>query len=170
MKILFKRTVAVLMVMAIGVLCPIVSAAENFKQGVGLASEMVLVSEEVAHLNGGLILVTTIHEQVAPSSRSTYTKSGSKTQTVRNSSNVALFSYTVHGVFTVNPGISATCTSSTASHTIHDSAWSLASSTASRSGNRALATGVFNRRLLGIVVETRTLDLTLTCSVNGVLS
>jgi len=178
MKNLFKKTLVVLMAMSIVGAFSITSTAENLKQSIGIADEMVLVGEDIEYLGNGLVLVTTIHQQVEPFSNetiystnnSTYTKTGSKTQTFRNSLNEVLFSYTVNGTFRVNPGVSASCTSSTASRSINSSAWSLSSSTASRSGNRAMATGVFNRRLLGIVVETRTLNLTLTCNVNGVLS
>jgi hypothetical protein len=170
MKRQLRKVMAVLVTMAMltSFLCSSVTA--NSERSNVVSNEMVLVSESVKYLDNGLILVTTITESIASNPRSTYTKSGTKTETIRNSSNEILFSLSVHGTFTVNPGVSAVCTSSRVSHTINSSAWSLHSSSASRSGNRAMATGLFQRKFLFVVVDSLQIDLTLTCSVNGVLS
>ena len=119
--------------------------------------------------------VTTIHEQISSGSgvstkATPYTKTGTRTQTAKNSSNVTLYSFTVKGTYTVNPGVSATCTASSYSHTISNSDWYLDSASASRTGNKAMATGTFKRKILFIVVETQVLSPTLTCDKNGNLS
>ena len=173
MKKMFKKILALSLITIVFVsgFC-INSQAETIDNSI---EEFVVVKENIELLDNGITITTTITERVLkttdrnPSKAATYTKTGKATQTAKNGS-TTLFSFTVHGTFTVNPGISATCTSSSYSHSITESAWSLDSASASKSGNKASASGTFKKKLLFITVDTMTLNLTLTCNANGVLS
>jgi len=172
MKKLFGKLFVISLVLTLSIGClSIPSQAEAAPQPV---NNMVLISEDIEYLSNGITLITSIYEDISINKSSAtkgtpYTKSGKRTQTAKNGT-TTLYSFTITGTFTVNPGVSATCTSSVPSHTIDHSDWSLSSSSASKSGNKALGTGVFKRTLLFFTVETQTLNLTLTCSTNGVLS
>lgn len=136
------------------------------------STNMVLVSETVEKLEDGSEIVTVIYEEVpaVATASTTYSKSGSKTTTYRNSDGEAQVALTTSGTFTVVSGVSSTCTASSVLTTIYNSDWSVSSKSASKSGNKAIGNGTFKRKLLGITVDTKDLTCTLTCSVNGVLS
>lgn len=136
------------------------------------STNTVLVSETVEKLEDGSEIVTVIYEEVpaAATASTTYTKTGSKTCTHKNSDGDALFALTTHGTFTVVSGVSATCTSASVSTTIYNSNWSVESKSASKSNNKATGEGTFVKRVLGIKTNTEEITCTLTCSVNGVLS
>jgi hypothetical protein len=99
--------------------------------------------------------------------RTTVTKS--KASTYYANTGTKCFTLTVTGTFTYD-GTSATCTSATYSSTIHNNEWSLATGAASHSGNSATATGTFVRKVLGVVVSTKILTVTLSCSPSGEFS
>lgn len=170
MKKTLKRLIAISMVITMSIGCfPFNAQATS-----ALHDDMELVSENIEYLENEITLITTIHEQASHTTgistrATTYSKTGTKTQTGMNGSMV-LYSLSVTGTFTVNPGVSATCTESSYGYTINDSAWALDSASASRSGNKATASGTFKRTLLLITVETVTLNPVLSCDVNGNLS
>ena len=67
-------------------------------------------------------------------------------------------------------GSSATCTSSSVSVTIYDSAWYTISKSATKSGNTASASVTMGYKLLGITTNRVTVTPTLSCDANGNLS
>lgn len=129
-----------------------------------------LISEEIEYYQDGSSVVTQVFEDEIISSKGTVTKSGSKTAAYRDSSNNILCSFTVHGTFSVNTGVSATCTAASYSYTAPGSGWSLKTASATKSGSSAVGTSTFVRKVLLITVDIRDLNCTLTCSKNGVLS
>lgn len=134
-------------------------------------SQNRVVSETVEYFEDGSCAVITICEDILPQSRaSTYTKSGSKTYTAKNSDGDVLWKFKVNGTFSVNSGVSATCTSSSYSTSNLASGWSLKTATASRSGNKAIADGTFQKKVLLIVTRTEECRVTLQCDSNGNLS
>lgn len=70
------------------------------------------------------------------------------------------------GTFTYN-GTTAICTASSCSVSIYDTDWYVISKTASKSKNVAYATAVLGRKVLGVKVDEKTYNLTLTCDANG---
>ena len=64
-----------------------------------------------------------------------------------------LWDYTLYGTFTVNPGVSATCTSVTGSPKIYDNSWSVASNTPSRSGNKATGKITMQKNSLAVLCK-----------------
>lgn len=73
------------------------------------------------------------------------------------------------GSFTYN-GKSATCTASSCSVTINNSAWYTISKSASKSGDTAKASVTMGKKLLGVTVAEVPVTITLTCDANGNLS
>lgn len=101
---------------------------------------------------------------------STYEKSGKKTYTAKNNDGDTLFSFTVHGTFSVQSGVSASCTKASYSYSITDNIWELKSASASRSGNKAVGDAEFIKKILFITVDSLEPHIVLTCDSNGKLS
>lgn len=130
-----------------------------------------LVSETTLQLDNGMSVTILITEEPTRSTRAmTYTKSGSKYYIFRDSDGNELFRFTVTGVFTVVPDVSATCTSASYSTSISDDAWEVDSASAYASGNQAIGSATFIKKVLFVTVDTASCDVTLTCDVNGSLS
>ena len=100
----------------------------------------------------------------------TYTKTGSKYYILRNKNGAELWRFTVHGTFSVNSGVSSTCTGVSHSISITEDAWQNESASTSRSGNQAIGDATFIKKLLFITVETKGCHVVLTCDSNGNLS
>ena len=139
------------------------SSAEEIDPG-------VLVSRTVEVQPDGSSIEILIYENSVSSRATTYSKSGSKTYNARNSAGEIQWSFTVNGVFTVTTGTSAVCTSASHSYSITNDAWNYVSGSSYKSGNKAIGNAEFNRKVLGIVIDTGTCTVTLTCDVNGNLS
>lgn len=123
------------------------------------------VKEEVIYFEDGSYITVTIVEQ---ETRASGTKSGSKKYTyTSNGENV--WQIVLSGSFSYT-GSSATCTSSSCSVNIYDSAWYTISKSASKSGNTAYGTATVGRKLAGVTVDRHTEDLSLSCSASGSLS
>ncbi len=97
----------------------------------------------------------------------TYEKSGWKTYTATNADHETLFTFTVHGTFSINPGVATTCTKSSYSYTIVNSHWELEKASSFCSGNQAIADADFIKKILSITVETYNAHVVLTCDANG---
>lgn len=133
----------------------------------------VVVSESTEYFEDGSSITTTITQLITDSqnqTRATRTVTGSKTKTVKDTSGSVLFKFKITGTFTVNEGVSATCTAVSCSGSDFASGWSLDSYTTSKSGNTAKATGVFKHKKLGITTVTQEVTNTLSCSTSGTLS
>lgn len=129
-----------------------------------------LVSKTVQYLEDGSRIETAIYEEIVKTRASSYMKSGSKVRSAYNADGNLICTLTVRGVFSVDEGVSATCTSVSHSTSIVDDDWSCTSSSSSKSGNRATANGTFKRTLLGVTVDTQNLQVTLQCDDLGNLS
>lgn len=101
--------------------------------------------------------------------RASGTVSGNKATTYYDNNNTALWKATLSGTFTYN-GSSATCTVSSCTVSIYNSAWYTISKSASKSGNAAYGTGTVGEKLLGVTVQRVPFSLTLSCDKNGNLS
>lgn len=125
------------------------------------------VNTTCTYLGNGIYLETIIEEDI--SLFSTETKNGSKTNNYKDSKGNILYSIKVSGSFSYT-GSSSTCTSSSVTTSVIDSAWKITSKSASKSGNKAIGYATAKRYMFGFVVETRNETATLTCSATGVLS
>lgn len=120
------------------------------------------------YLPDGSYYVTVIEEEDSnPALRTTATKS--KTRTYYSASDVAQWYVKVTGTFTYGNG-TAKCTSSSVSTKVYAPNWSIASKSASKSGNKAIATATANHSRLGEVLTSMTQTVTLTCSATGQFS
>ena len=150
--------------MVIGIIPKSVNAA-TIETPVG-----TVVSETVEYLPDGSSIITTVIDETVPTRAATYTKTGSKVQSQVNSSGDIMWQFTVRGTFSVNPGVSATCTAVSHSVNIVNDAWENESASSWRSSNKACGTATCVRKVLFITVETREANVTLTCDSNGNLS
>lgn len=97
----------------------------------------------------------------------TYSMAGAKHYIFSDENHNELWRFTVHGIFTVNPGVSATCTKDSCDFSISDDSWHNESASSSHSGNQAIGDAVFIRKILLLTVATQTCHVTLTCDSNG---
>lgn len=136
------------------------------------AANEIIVSETTEYFEDGSSITTTITQQVSDIQpfATTKTVSGSKTRTVKNADGDVLYKFKVNGTFSVNIGVSATCTAVSCSASDLASGWSLDSSTTSKSGNTAKATGVFKYKVLFVTTITQETPVSLACDANGTLS
>lgn len=144
------------------VIVPRVNAAEYERFG-----ELILVSETVEYLEDGSSIITSVYEELVQTRSNLYDKAGSKVYRYRNADGEVLWTLTVSGEFRVIEGASVTCTSASCSTAIYNDAWSCTRKSASPSGNQAVANGVFEMTVLGIVISTENVNVTLSCDPYG---
>lgn len=134
-------------------------------------NEEQIVSETVETLEDGYYVKTIIAEEIpAMAPRATTTKSGSKAFVLYNNSDEELARFTLKGTFSVNAGVSATCTASSYTTSISNNSWSVKSASATKSGNQAIGDVTFVKKVLFITTSTKEAHVVLTCDKNGNLS
>jgi hypothetical protein len=148
---------------------PLSASAAAAPQEISQSASVQTISTTVEYLPDGSSFTTEIQEVTAngPQTRATVTKTGQKVLTYKDSNGKLLWTYTLIGEFSVNQGVSATCTRAGGKTTISSSDWSEAGNQVSRSGNKATGVVTMNRKVLGNVVETKKETVTLTCDKNG---
>ena len=119
-------------------------------------------STQVIHYEDGSYLVVTIVPCYARISGVTKTKHATYYGADKN----AEWKMELTGTFTYN-GTTAICTASNCTVTIYESNWDVISKNATKSKNVASATAVLGYRALGVKVDEKTYNLTLTCDANG---
>lgn len=130
----------------------------------------VIVSQTVQKLDDGGFIKIIVTEDITSRARATTSKTGSKYFVLTDDDGNELFRFTIKATFSVNTGVSATCTSVSYTYNITDNAWDFDSATTSKSGNKATATGTFKKKVLFITTDTRSCTVTLQCDKNGNLS
>lgn len=129
----------------------------------GYAAEQ---KEEIIYFDDGSYLVIEInHSQ----ERATWRVTGNKRYTYYSSDGTSLWYAVLTGSFDYT-GTSSSCTSSSISVTVQDSAWYVISKSASKSGNKATASVTMGEKVLGVTVARVPVSLTLSCDANGNLS
>ena len=145
--------------------------ASTLAETADTSADGVIVNETIEYLpDGSSIVITVIDETSIMPLATTFTKTGSKVYSARNPDGVIMWQFTVHGTFSVNSGVSATCTAASHSINIVEDAWQNQSASTSRSGNKAIGNATFIKKLLFITVDTKDIQVTLTCDSNGNLS
>lgn len=139
-----------------------------------LCSLSVYASQEetIEYLSdGGYVVITIedayINNPIMHLSSTTTTKS--KTYTYYNSSNAKQWYVKVTGNFTYGNGTSK-CNTSTVSAGAYTSAWKISNKSASKTGNKAIATATAKHYYNGKVTNTINETVTLTCSSTGKFS
>lgn len=130
-----------------------------------------IISETTEYLQDGTSVTIIVVDHSIPQTRgTTFTKTGSKYYIARNKNGVELWRFTVHGTFSVNSGVSATCTANSYSIKITEDAWQNESASTKRSGNQAIGDATFIKKLLFITTERKSCHVVLSCDKNGNLS
>ena len=130
-------------------------------------NEQVLISETTEYLPDGSKIITSIYQEPVKTRSNLYNVKGTKVHTYADSSGNTLWEFSVQGEFRVLEGASVTCISATCSAEVYDSSWSCTKKSATPSGSRAIANGVFEMKLLGIVVSTESAEVILSCDPYG---
>lgn len=135
------------------------------------AASQKIVSETTEYFEDGSYITVIVTEASGSKTRATtYTQLGSKAYIGYNKDKEEMWRFTIHGTFSVNEGVSATCTAVYYTINITNDAWENKSASVSRSDNQAIGDATFIRKLLGITVETRDCHVVLTCDEYGNLS
>ena len=101
--------------------------------------------------------------------RSASTKTAKKTYRYHNNDGVEEWKAVLNGTFSYN-GTSSTCTASSCTVSITNTAWYVISKTATKSSNMAYANLTMGKKVLGIVTDRKSISMKLTCDKNGNLS
>ena len=123
----------------------------------------------VEYFEDGSCIETTIVVKEYISTYATQVKKVEKSISYKDEDGIVCWKATLTATFRYT-GSSATCTDSTVSYEIYDSAWRMTSATASKSGNTATADITAKRYTLGIPFKTIDRTITMTCSANGTIS
>lgn len=123
-------------------------------------------SEYIIYMDNGDYIVIELVEYMT---RSINGKTGTKNYVYYSADGVARWQASLTGSFTYT-GNGCACTAASCDVTIFDGNYFLISKNASRSGNAAYGTVTVGRKILGITYDQNTINLTLTCDVNGNLS
>lgn len=97
----------------------------------------------------------------------TYNKSGFKSYVARNKEGKELWRFTVNGTFSIHPGESSVCTSSSYNIKITEDSWKMEKASTRKTGNKAIGDATFIKKLLLITVERKNCSVTLSCDKNG---
>ncbi len=108
-------------------------------------------------------------EEVSYIARSAGEKTARKEATVRDADGNMIWKAILTATFEYT-GTTSECTASSCSVTIYDSTWHTVSKSATHSGNTAAATVTMGKKLLGVTITKKTVNIQLTCDANGNLS
>ena len=127
--------------------------------------------EQVQYMDDGSYFITIIEtEENDGLSLMSTTTTKSKTATYYDSNGIAKWYVRVTGTFTYGNGTSKCTSSSVTAKSYDTSIWNISSKSASKSGNKAIATASARQYLSGRYVATLSKTVTLTCSPTGVFS
>lgn len=129
------------------------------------ATEITNTEETIYLKNGDYIAV----ELIVIDSRATSTKTGKKSYIYKNSNGTEEWRATLSGTFAYT-GTTATCTASSCTTSVSDSAWYEISKSAGKSGSSATAEVTMGEKILGITINRESISMKLTCSATGSLS
>lgn len=131
---------------------------------VGLSAEAKsenVISKTTEYFNDGSYIEITVTEDEQMTRASTNV-TGKKTYKYIDSVGATQWEFIIYGTFSVNVGVSATCTNCYYSYNIINSAWKNSSASARESGNQAIGDGTFT-----CSTGTRSCHVVLSCDKNG---
>lgn len=165
-----KRRVSLLLAVSL-LLCSLISFTAAADARTEEEIRGTVLSETVEYFaDGSSVTIIVAEETSITPYGSVYTKTGSKYYIMRNSNGQELWRFTVHGTFSVNEGVSATCTKASYTISITEKGWENESASAYASGNQAIGDATFIKKVLFIKTDTRSCHVVLSCDKNGVLS
>ena len=128
-----------------------------------------IISQETIELDdGGYCVITTSETTVNSVARATtHTKSGAKTYSYYNGSDVLCWTYTLHGTFKYDGTTLVSCTGSSHEIAIYKNSWEYKSGSHWENGNTAYGKATYHLKLS---TASKTINVQLSCSKTGVLS
>lgn len=129
-----------------------------------------VVSETCEELGDGYYLRVITYTDAAVPCADRYTKTVGRTYIVSNDYDEDLFSLTIRGTFLIEYAAYSVCTGVSYDYEIYNTDWYLSSAETSKSDYHAFCTAVFKLKVLGIVIETKTIDAQVSCNAFGVVS
>lgn len=155
-----KKTISIIFV----VLSMLFSVLLSFPANAQLM--IVETNSYIEYYEDGSYSITTIKQ--SPVARaSTYVVTGEKIVDLYNSSDELQWTYILIGKFSVAYGESVVCTSSTFTHEIYNSGWSLTAHNNTYRNNIACGTATFKKKVLFITTNTYDVDAEIGCDVYG---
>ena len=128
------------------------------------ATETSTDYDEIIYLDNGDYITVKISESMTTRATGTHEKE----YTYYHGGNAAWVAV-LFGSFRYD-GTTSSCIASSCDVTIYDSAWSVASKTAGRTGATATAELTMVKKFLGLTIQTENRSLSLTCSPSGQFS
>ena len=117
--------------------------------------------EVISYADGSYLEITL---ETLPQARASGSVTKAKNYVYKNENNIEQWKITLTGSFTY------TGTGSTCNVTIYNSIWSVASKSATRSGNTAYGSARMVKKYLGATILEKPCNFTLTCDKNGNVS
>lgn len=129
------------------------------------------VQSTIEYLDDGSYYETIITDEPSAANgtsiaANTKTATKSKTTYFKNADGDTMWYVKVTGTFTYGNG-SAKCTKSTVTAASKNSDWKITSKSSNKSANKASATATAKKYHLGVVIQTKSKTVTLTCSPTG---
>lgn len=131
-------------------------------------------SSTIEYLDDGYYFETIIEDEPTEydsisTAATAKTETKSKTTYFKNADGDTMWYVKVTGTFTYGNG-SAKCTKSTVAAASKNSDWKISSKSASKSANKAIASATAKKYHLGVLIQTKSKTVTLTCSPTGKFS
>ncbi len=124
-----------------------------------------IVSESTEILPDGTVVTVVVSEQIVQTRGRVYSKVGRKDYIYGTE-----WTFTVYGTFSINEGVSATCTADSYGVSIGNAEWAKQSASSGHSGNSAYASGTMTRYVQGHAVQNIYPSVSVSCDANGTIS
>lgn len=122
--------------------------------------------EVISYADGSYLEITL---ETLPQARALGSITKAKNYIFNSTEGVPQWKITLTGSFTYT-GTGSTCTASNCNVTIYNSIWSVASKSATKSGNTAYCSARMVKKYLGATILEKPCNFTLTCDKNGNVS
>lgn len=153
------------------ILCSISVVSANASVAETRKSLDTIISETTEYYSDGSSITIIVAELQQPQSRaSAYTKKGYKAYVARDKKGNELWRFTVNGTFSINSGVSASCTAASYNVKITEDSWQKESASVKRSENQAIGEATFIKKILLITTDRKSCRAVLSCDKNGKLS
>ena len=116
--------------------------------------------EVISYADGSYLEITL---ETLPQARASGSVTKAKNYVYKNENNIEQWKITLTGT-------GSTCTASSCNVTIYNSVWSVASKSATKSGNTAYCSARMVKKYLGATILEKPCNFTLTCDKNGNVS
>lgn len=136
-----------------------------FPAALAAEPEFQIIRETTEILPDGTEVRVVLSEQTVRTRGRVYSKIGKKDYSYGSD-----WVFTVYGTFSINEGVSATCTADSYAVSIANSAWAQQAASSGHGGNTAYASGTMSRYALGAIVQNIYPSVSVSCDANGNLS